>query len=325
MSNIILEKNEVLVEYKNEKYMVREDGQVLRLPKNELKPRPLDNKWTYGREDKKTKYLNIAGERVHRIVCTAFNGYPPTDQHIVDHIDTNRQNNRRENLRWVTKLENALNNPITRKKIILLCGSVENFLENPSMLNQFSSDPNFSWMRRVTPEEAKISKERLLEWAESDSVPSGGSLGDWIYDNNNYGNYQSIRQYENSGGSLTDNVKQVNWNTPSEFIKCPTQVTSEGLIEYYNSIVVGELFVRNRYGVSNTIHKEIVEDNNMFYVVTDLDSPVKNFALSKVYIEEDKYIHEGMGTFFEERGALKKLTLDQGLEWDGEDGIDDYA
>ena len=36
----------------------------------------------------------------------------------IDHIDTNRCNNRKENLRWFTKLENALNNEITRNKII---------------------------------------------------------------------------------------------------------------------------------------------------------------------------------------------------------------
>ena len=34
----------------------------------------------------------------------------------VDHINTNRNDNRAENLRWVTKLENA-NNPLTRQKI----------------------------------------------------------------------------------------------------------------------------------------------------------------------------------------------------------------
>ncbi|WP_294143305.1 HNH endonuclease signature motif containing protein [uncultured Sanguibacteroides sp.] len=33
--------------------------------------------------------------------------------YVVDHIDTNRQNNRIENLRWLTKLENVLLNPIS--------------------------------------------------------------------------------------------------------------------------------------------------------------------------------------------------------------------
>ena len=43
-----------------------------------------------------------------------------------------------------------------------------------------------------------------------------------------------------------------------------------------------------------------------------------------VLFEGDKYIHEGQ-IFFEEQGARKAFTLAQGLEWDGEDGIDDYC
>lgn len=32
-----------------------------------------------------------------------------------------------------------------------------------------------------------------------------------------------------------------------------------------------------------------------------------------------------MGTFFEEQGARKQFTLAQGLDWAGEDSIDDYC
>ena len=64
----------------------------------------------------------------------AFLGEPPTNQHVVDHIDTNRQNNRPENLRWLTRLENALLNPITRAKIENICGSIEAFINDPTIL-----------------------------------------------------------------------------------------------------------------------------------------------------------------------------------------------
>ena len=49
---------------------------------------------------------------VHRLVAIAF--LPnPDNKPVVDHIDTNPQNNNVENLRWATVQENALN-PLTR-------------------------------------------------------------------------------------------------------------------------------------------------------------------------------------------------------------------
>jgi hypothetical protein len=318
---------EVTINYKNEKYSVRDNGSVLRHQKeNSTKPRPLDNKWTFGKVQENTGYLNIAGERVHRIVAIAFHGEPEDSQLIVDHIDTNRQNNRKENLRWVTKLENALNNPITRKRIILLCGSIESFLENPSQLKNSTIDNNFQWMRNVTPEEARISKERLLEWAESDKEPKGGQLGEWIFQEKAYSRFtqQAVKE-KYVPQSLTSNVRQVDWNTPSEFLKCPTEVTPENLIKYYESLSIGDIFVRNRYGENEVVHKALTEDKNNMLIITDLDSPIKNYALAKVYIEEGFYVHKSMGTFFTEEGALKQFTLAQGLEWDGEDSIDDYT
>jgi hypothetical protein len=44
----------------------------------------------------------------HRIICTAYHGEPPTDKHVVNHKDSNRQNNKPENLEWVTQQENII-------------------------------------------------------------------------------------------------------------------------------------------------------------------------------------------------------------------------
>jgi len=168
--------------YKGEEYSVRDNGAVLRHPKDENKPRVTDNKWTFGKPSAKTGYMEIASERVHRIVATAFHGEAPTSQHVVDHIDTNRRNNRSENLRWITKLENILLNPVTVKRIELVCGSIEEFLKDPSKLRQGSVDKNYEWMRTVSKEEAQVCLERMQEWAESDKVPTGKSaLGEWVY------------------------------------------------------------------------------------------------------------------------------------------------
>ncbi len=43
---------------------------------------------------------------VHRLVCTAFHGEPPTSKHEPNHIDTCRTNNRADNLEWLTRKEN---------------------------------------------------------------------------------------------------------------------------------------------------------------------------------------------------------------------------
>jgi hypothetical protein len=44
---------------------------------------------------------------MHRLVALAFLGAPPSPRHQVAHGDRNRTNNRLENLRWATAVENA--------------------------------------------------------------------------------------------------------------------------------------------------------------------------------------------------------------------------
>ena len=129
-------KQEVECIYKDEKYSVRDNGAIFRHPRDGKRPRKYDNFWTFGKANDKHGYMEIASVRVHIIVATAFHGTKPTKEYVVDHIDTNRRNNRPNNLRWVTRLENALENPITRKRIIMRCGSIEAFLANPSLLRE---------------------------------------------------------------------------------------------------------------------------------------------------------------------------------------------
>ena len=182
MSDIDDFTREVECIYKDERYAVRDNGAVFRYPREGKRPRKYDNFWTFGKPNVVHGYMEIASVRIHAIVATAFLGPKPTKEHVVDHIDTNRRNNRVENLRWVTRLENILDNAITRKRITLRCGSIEAFLANPSLLRENELPPNLKWMRTVTNAEAQVSKKRLLEWAESDKEPSGGSLGAWVFD-----------------------------------------------------------------------------------------------------------------------------------------------
>ena len=60
--------------YKDEEYLVRDNGAVLRKARPNKKTRKLDNEWTFGRMNPKTGYLEIASERVHRFVAVFFMG-----------------------------------------------------------------------------------------------------------------------------------------------------------------------------------------------------------------------------------------------------------
>ena len=52
--------------------------------------------------------------KVHRIIASVFLGKPPTNNHTVDHKNQNTEDNRVDNLRWATMLEQAGNRRNTR-------------------------------------------------------------------------------------------------------------------------------------------------------------------------------------------------------------------
>ncbi|MGE5354953.1 MAG: HNH endonuclease signature motif containing protein [Deltaproteobacteria bacterium] len=316
--------------YKDERYSVRDNGAVLRFPLNINRPRPTDNKWTFGKLNNKTGYLEIASVRIHRIVATAFHGEAPTKEHVVDHIDTNKQNNRPENLRWVTRLENILLNPITARRIELVCGSVEEFLADPSKFRDKFSDPNYDWMCTVSIQEAQASKERLFAWAKSDKSLQGGTLGEWIY-NRSLSNQFTANVVEELEfiNSLTPNAIQIarNWKTPSEFPCCPKTITQNPIADYTSNLKAGNIFSQNQFTSSIIEQFAISKDENTLWIMCKSgdENPIKPYSLAEITYQNDVFVHNSLGTFFQKEGAEKQFTLAQGLEWTGGDTIDDYC
>lgn len=259
--------------YKNEYYSVRDNGAVLRHSPTDKRTRPTDNKWTFGKLNIKTGYLEIASVRVHRIVATAFHGESPTKEHVVDHIDTNKQNNRPENLRWVTRLENILLNPITAKRIEIICGSVEAFLANPSEFRDKFQNPDYKWMTTVSAEEAQACKERLLAWAESDKPLQGGSLGEWIFSREIIENPSVTRP--NYIMSKTPNAAQrIVFNfedKPNEYPSTPQMFEGEPLTAYNERLTKGTTFFRNHNGEYVVVKSGFSKDRNALYVMTRAD------------------------------------------------------
>lgn len=311
--------------YKVERYSVRDNGAVLRFPLDIRRPRPTDNKWTFGKLNSKTGYLEIASVRIHRIVATAFHGEPPTKEHVVDHIDTNKQNNRPDNLRWVTRLENILLNPITARRIELVCGSVEAFLANPSKFRDKFQEPNYEWMCTVNIQEAQASKERLLAWAESEKPLEGGALGEWIY-NRSLPKVQ-VEKAPDFTNSLTQNAKQKNWKTPSEFPCCPQESGSNPIISYFANLKTENVFSQNEYSKSIIENFAISKGENVLWILckNSDDSAIKPYSLAEVTYQNGIFIHNSLGSYFQKDSAEKQFTIAQGLEWTGGLTFDDLC
>jgi HNH endonuclease len=316
--------------YKGEKYSVRDNGEVFRHNRPDKRERKHDNQWTFGKPNDETGYMEIASERVHLIVATAFHGARSTKEFVVDHIDTNRRNNRVENLRWMTRLENAMNNPVTRKKIEYVCGcTVEEFLANPSKYRDKFQEQNFSWMRTVSAEEAKACLENMQAWAKSKKIPSGGSLGEWVFkpvkDQTQELPIEAYQKPSTTIPSKTENAIQRNWKTPSEFPCCPQTYEGNPILAYAENLKPGLLLCHNELYSSAVLKTALVNDDQAIYVMTESEHGLKRWALAKITFEDDVFVHESIQNFFSQIGAEKQFTLAQGLEWNGEDSIDDYC
>lgn len=383
-------------DYKDEHYSVRDNGAIMRHSREGKPIRKDDNVWTFGKKDDTTGYMLFCGARVHIIVATAFYGEHDSKVYVVDHKDTNRCNNRPDNLRWLTKLENVLNNPVTLKRITYLCGGdIQKFIENPACIRDLTgTNSDLMWMRTVSSEEAKAAYERTMAWANKplDETPShGGKLGDWIYRPqynewlpnfskrdkpnepaketekhapqtvadlkfsnghpvsvwNNYhergmlydidGNLIGPKPLRQEKKELTENnvsryfetsnklAQQLGWRpyTNPEFPCCPKDIATNPIQEYATQLIEGKVFVSATYG-NSMVYKYTIHDNQLL-VITKIPNGVKSFGLARVTWNGKAFIHESMGTFFQEDGAMAAFTRAQGLAWNGPESIDEYC
>jgi len=293
--------------------------------------------------------MYIGQHRVHIIVATAFYGENDSKVYVVDHIDTNRCNNRAENLRWLTRLENALLNEDTCRKITYLCGGdIMKFINNPSCLHDLAQDPDISWMRTVTAEEAKTAYARVQSMRiqqprnihselhiENEDLKrkEQAEAMEWYRTQNNW-RFTAPKQpiYSTPDPVFTkaaypETALQKDWKTPTEFICCPIESTETPLQDYYNNLTIGKLFSRNKY-TEHTVFDFALMDNDKILIIATKDSnpnAIKHFGLLKVYHSGIQFIHESISTYFEENGVRKYFNIEQGLDWNGPNSIDDYC
>ncbi len=349
MDNLIDDYSEIKqCFYKNECYSVRDNGAVFRHAKDKSRPRKYDEYWTFGIKNKQG-YRYIGEHRVHIIVATAFYGENDSKKYVVDHIDTNRCNNRVKNLRWFTRLENVFNNPVTLKKITYLCGGdIQKFLDNPSCLKNITgNNQDVLWMRTVSSDEAKAAYKKIMQLNNmpmqkiSDGKKRKSGIGEWIFKESDYsykpvkliGNYYNFEQEQKTDilkketkncfvDSLTPNAIQKNWTTPTYFPLCPNFNKANTLDTYYIKLRKNIVISENSHSIH--IIKDYVMYDNMIIIRTEVENNIKPYGIMYITLENGKYIHEG-NTFFKRQGAKKAFTLAQNKEWKGLDGIDDYC
>ena len=337
MDDLINDFSEVReCDYKGEHYSVRDNGAIMRHPRKDKKPRLDDNVWTFGKRDWRTAYMMLGGHRVHIIVAIAFHGEHDSKVYVVDHIDTNRSNNRVENLRWFTRLENALNNPITRKKIESLCGGdIQKFIDDPSCLRTdgpYTQD--VSWMRTVTSEEAKAALANLEHWAQIAPPKSNANIQssdkEWMFKKQAWSQYRrpdSSPEVENmfeKMKSMLGEDHEIKREPIVEFLLKPEEF-GDDLEAYFAKIVPGVPFAKTRWGYSNVIQAIMANDKSSIGVAVTMPSEIKPFGAYEIYCEDGKIEHAFLGTCFDKNGALQRMTEAAGEKWTGPDSIDNYC
>ena len=310
MVNIGIFNNQKDCVYKGEKYSVRDNGAVCRYPKEGKRQRRLDGVWTFGTNDGRG-YLLISGVQVHRIVATAFHGEAPSPEHVVDHIDTNRMNNRPENLRWVTRLENILLNPVTVKKIELATGhSIEDVLNDISLLRNAKLPKNVTWMTQVTEMEAKIALLSMREWTKKENSKES-------YERTERFPYQE---------SLTNHAARVNQWRVNGYFPSVENCSEISLKEYQSILSKGSVIfisdTRNPYMIVAD-KAEITPDGKALMIICECGG-VKPYALMEVTVQRDFFVHS-YRMFFGYDGAEKYFELALGREWTGGKVFDDYC
>lgn len=323
---------EVEYEYKGEKYSVRDNGEVMRHSRENKRIRQEDNVWTYGKKGT-NGYMFIGSHRIHIIIAKAFLGDKDSKIYVVDHKDTNRCNNRIENLRWVTRLENALLNPDTVKRITYLCnGDITKFIKDPSCLKNIGAEnQDLSWMRTVTPQEAENAYKNVMRWGlkpitTTNQKRSDKEKGEWIFKNSSFkADEHQTQTFQKA--KYPDTALQMDWHTPTSFMGCPTTFNNNGLNEYFNNLSKNSLFLKNRYSTQIVIDKVLINNKKELLVISkDIsESAVKPFGLVSILSIGNQFIHKSISTYFEENGARKKYTEMQGVKWEGEDSIDNYC
>lgn len=176
----MIEEWKTIEEYPD--YMVSNMGRVKSLKTNIILKNIKDNRG----------YLRVCLHRklkqVHRLVGSTFIPNPESKPQI-DHINTDRTDNRVENLRWVTAKENH-NNPLSRKHHSEVKGCRASMWgrkgkDNPSSHSVFQFDNNYNLINRfdsIRDAESALNTSNISACCRGKQKTAGGYKWGYVED-----------------------------------------------------------------------------------------------------------------------------------------------
>lgn len=320
LTNINDFNEEKVCTYKNETYSARDNGAVLRHSGNSERKRKIDDIWTFGTLDNKG-FMCIGGEKINRIIATAFYGAPPSEQYVVFHKNYNSQDNRAKNLSWVTKFEFKILQPSIQSQLRILLGmKIENILSDISILQTIDA-PNLNWMKSVSQAEADTCLQKYidLKFSTSEEIEEL----DWHTQNSKAELKKMNPDYRES---LTPNAIVIGNMIPSYFPCCPQEKTANPLKQYFEQLQPGNVYYMNsKYKV--LVQQTAFNEDKIIIKCESGDSQnsMKPWSVSTITYENGFYVHELYKTCFQEISGDKYFTVLQGKEWTGGPVFDDYC
>lgn len=308
--------------YKNETYSVRDNGAVMRHSIETGRKRKLDDEWTFGNLDDKG-FLRIGGEKINRIVATAFRGVPPTEQYVVFHKNYNSQDNRANNLCWVTKFEFKILQPNIQSQLRILTGKkIEEILSDISILQTIDA-PNLNWMQNVTQEEANKCLQKYIDLKFS--TPQEIEKVNW----NSPISREKLKSVNpDFHESLTPNAVVRGNMIPSYFPCCPQEKSENPLQAYYEKLKTGNVYYMNSWYKVIVLETVFYEEKQQIIVKCesgDGKNAIKPWSVSTITYENGLYVHSLYKTCFHEDSADKYFTVLQGKKWTSGDVFDDFC
>ena len=121
----------------------------------------------------------------------------------------------------------------------------------------------------------------------------------------------------------TKNIEQRNWRTPTEFPMCPVGLPENPLEAYKQNMIIDGIFSRNRYGESLLKDVDYTPERDALIVLTYQPGSTKEWCLCATYVDNGKFIHESISSYFQEDGGRKYFTIYTGGVWTGGEVFDD--